>query len=249
MNNQHSPTSILTLQNVHYQIPLEDGVLDILKACQLSVQSEETVAIVGRSGSGKSTLLALMAGLDKPTSGSIELFGQAIEGLSEDQRAQIRAQQVGFIFQNFQLMPSMSALENILMPLELFQVPNAKQLALQALDQVGLANRAQHRPAELSGGEQQRVAIARAFVTKPKILFADEPTGNLDEETAQQIHKLLFQLNRQQKTTLILVTHDLQLAQQCDRVVQLVHSQLQPYIQPNAELNAQPETLSTLGNR
>lgn len=205
-------------------------VLDILKACQLTVQPEETLAIVGRSGSGKSTLLALMAGLDTPTSGTIELFGQAIDSLSEDDRAKIRAQQVGFIFQNFQLMPSMSALENVLMPLELFQVPNAKQLALDALEQVGLSHRAQHRPAELSGGEQQRVAIARAFVTKPKILFADEPTGNLDEETAKQIQNLLFELNHQQKTTLILVTHDHQFAQQCNRVMQLEHGQLQTYL-------------------
>ncbi len=203
--------------------------MDILKACQLTVQPEETLAIVGRSGSGKSTLLALMAGLDTPTSGSIELFGQAIESLSEDARARLRAQQVGFIFQNFQLMPSMSALENVLMPLELFQVANAKQLALDALQQVGLSHRAQHRPAELSGGEQQRVAIARAFVTKPKILFADEPTGNLDEETAIQIQELLFELNKQQKTTLILVTHDPVFALKCDRAVQLVHGQLQPY--------------------
>lgn len=227
MHNIQPPRPILTLKNVHYQIPLEEVVLDILKACQLTVQPEETLAIVGRSGSGKSTLLALMAGLDTPTSGTIELFGQAIESLSEDERAKIRAQQVGFIFQNFQLMPSMSALENVLMPLELFQVPNAKQLALEALEQVGLSNRAQHRPAELSGGEQQRVAIARAFVTKPKILFADEPTGNLDEETAKQIQKLLFELNFQQKTTLILVTHDHVFAQQCHRIMQLEHGQLQ----------------------
>ncbi|MDA3808383.1 MAG: ABC transporter ATP-binding protein [Thiomicrorhabdus sp.] len=229
MHNTQSPSPILTLKNVHYQIPLEDDVLDILKACQLTIQSEETLAIVGRSGSGKSTLLALMAGLDRPTSGTIELFGKAIETLSEDDRAKIRAQQVGFIFQNFQLMPSMSALENVLMPLELFQVPNAKQLALEALEQVGLSHRAQHRPAELSGGEQQRVAIARAFVTKPKILFADEPTGNLDEETAKQIQNLLFELNHQQKTTLILVTHDHVFAKQCDRVMQLEHGQLQAY--------------------
>lgn len=209
--------------------------MDILKACRLTVQPEEALAIVGRSGSGKSTLLALMAGLDTPTSGTIELFGQAIESLSEDERAKIRAQQVGFIFQNFQLMPSMSALENVLMPLELFQVPNAKQLALEALEQVGLSNRAQHRPAELSGGEQQRVAIARAFVTKPKILFADEPTGNLDEETAKQIQKLLFELNFQQKTTLILVTHDHAFAQQCHRVMLLEHGQLQAQLShPNA---------------
>ncbi len=164
-----------------------------------------------------------------PTSGCIELFGQAIESLSEDARAKMRAQQVGFIFQNFQLMPSMSALENVLMPLELFQIPNAKQLALEALQQVGLSHRAQHRPAELSGGEQQRVAIARAFVTKPKILFADEPTGNLDEETAKQIQNLLFELNQQQKTTLILVTHDHEFAQQCNRMLQLVHGQLQTF--------------------
>ncbi len=229
MHSSQPPRPILTLKNIHYQIPLDEFVLDILKACQLTVQPEETLAIVGRSGSGKSTLLALMAGLDRPTSGTIELFGKAIESLSEDERAKIRAQQVGFIFQNFQLMPSMSALENVLMPLELFQVPNAKQLALEALEQVGLSHRAQHRPAELSGGEQQRVAIARAFVTKPKILFADEPTGNLDEETAKQIQNLLFELNNQQKTTLILVTHDHLFAKQCDRVMQLGHGQLQAY--------------------
>lgn len=214
---------------MHYALLSDQKNLHILKACNLAVQSNESVAIIGRSGSGKSTLLALMAGLESPTEGDIYLLGQPLNRLSEDLRAQVRAQQVGFIFQNFQLMPSMSALENILMPLELFQVPNAKAKALAALEQVGLSHRASHRPAELSGGEQQRVAIARAFVTEPKILFADEPTGNLDEETALQIQELLFTLNRTRNTTLILVTHDLSFAKKCDRMVHLVHGQLSEY--------------------
>lgn len=208
---------MIELKDVHYQIPSEDKLLDIIKGCDLSVQPEEAIAIVGRSGSGKSTLLSLMAGLETPTSGEIQLLEQSLNDKTEDQRAQLRAQQVGFIFQNFQLMPSMTALENILMPLELFQVKDAKQKALKALKQVGLENRASHRPAELSGGEQQRVAIARAFVTEPKILFADEPTGNLDEETAQQIQTLLFELNQTLKTTLVIVTHDVQFAKLCQK--------------------------------
>jgi len=167
-----------------------------------------------------------MAGLETSTSGLVTLLGQALNDCSEDQRAQIRAQQVGFIFQNFQLMPSMTALENILMPLELFQIENAEQKALKALEQVGLADRANHRPAELSGGEQQRVAIARAFVTEPKVLFADEPTGNLDEETAEQIQSLLLELNKTLRTTLILVTHDNQFAQRCQHVYQLINGHL-----------------------
>ena len=232
LNKTPSQAAILQLRNVHYQIPSDGQLLTILKACELSVQPEETLAIVGRSGSGKSTLLSLMAGLDLATDGSVELLGTNLNQQTEDQRALVRAQQVGFIFQNFQLMPSMTALENILMPLELFQVDNAKQKALAALEQVGLKNRAHHRPAELSGGEQQRVAIARAFVTEPKVLFADEPTGNLDEETAHQIQGLLFELNRTLKTTLILVTHDLEFAKKCGRVVQLLHGELSPYTQP-----------------
>ncbi|WP_040728124.1 ABC transporter ATP-binding protein [Thiomicrorhabdus sp. Kp2] len=217
---------VIELQNVHYQIPSDSEVLDIIKACDLRVQPEEVIAIVGRSGSGKSTLLSLMAGLESATSGKVSLLGQTINACSEDERAQIRAQQVGFIFQNFQLMPSMTALENVLMPLELFDINNANEKAHKALEQVGLANRANHRPAELSGGEQQRVAIARAFVTEPKILFADEPTGNLDEETAQQIQALLFELNRTLKTTLILVTHDTEFAQTCQKVYHLTNGQL-----------------------
>ncbi len=192
-------------------------MLDILKGCNLSVQPEEMIAIIGRSGSGKSTLLSLMAGLEKPTGGTIALLNTQIQSLNENQRADLRAEQIGFIFQNFQLMPSMTALENVLMPLELFQVNDAKQKALTALERVGLSHRTSHRPAELSGGEQQRVAIARAFVTEPKVLFADEPTGNLDEETAHQIQSLLFELNQSLKTTLVLVTHDIQFAQKCQR--------------------------------
>ncbi len=200
--------------------------MDILKGCNLSVQPQEMIAIIGRSGSGKSTLLSIMAGLENPSEGQITLLNHDLTRSSEDQRAKIRAKQIGFIFQNFQLMPSMTALENILMPLELFQMENAKEKALDALNKVGLAHRATHRPAELSGGEQQRVAIARAFVTEPKILFADEPTGNLDEETAIQIQTLLFELNQNLQTTLILVTHDAQFARNCQRVLQLKHGQL-----------------------
>jgi len=233
MPQQSTKQAIIELRDVHYQIPSEDQPLTILKACELRVQPHECLAIVGRSGSGKSTLLSLMAGLDLATAGEIELLGHTLNHQSEDQRAKVRAQQVGFIFQNFQLMPSMTALENILMPLELFQIENAKQKALDALELVGLQHRTHHRPAELSGGEQQRVAIARAFVTQPKILFADEPTGNLDEETAEQIQSMLFQLNKNNHTTLILVTHDLDFAQKCDRVVQLVHGQLHPFQNEN----------------
>ncbi|MDG6778401.1 ABC transporter ATP-binding protein [Thiomicrorhabdus sp. zzn3] len=218
--------AVIQLHDVHYQVPSDHQVLDIIKACSLAVQPQETVAIVGRSGSGKSTLLSLMAGLETPSSGDISLLGQNLCHLNEDQRARLRARQVGFIFQNFQLMPSMSALENILMPLELFQIADAEPKARQALKRVGLAARANHRPAELSGGEQQRVAIARAFVTEPKVLFADEPTGNLDEETAKQVEDLLFELNQTLNTTLILVTHDLDFAHRCQRTLHLQHGHL-----------------------
>lgn len=197
----------------------------ILKGCDLLVESNESLAIVGRSGSGKSTLLALMAGLDTPSSGSIDLLGQNLNQLNEDQRAQLRALDVGFVFQNFQLMPGMNALENVMMPLELFGVDNARERAQNALEKVGLAHRLTHTPRALSGGEQQRVAIARAIVTEPKILFADEPTGNLDETTAQQVQQLLFDL--QQHTTLILVTHDRSFAQLCQRQVTLQNGQLE----------------------
>lgn len=218
---------ILSLQNVHYQVPVDDKNLSILNGCNLAVYAGERLAIIGRSGSGKSTLLAIMAGLELPTSGDIYLFGSSLVKLNDDARAKLRAKQVGFIFQDFQLMPSMTALENVLIPLELFKIANAHELALNALEKVGLSARLNHVPAQLSGGEQQRVAIARAFVTKPKILFADEPTGNLDETTALQIQQLLFSLNEELKTTLILVTHDLEFAKKCQRTVHLVHGKLE----------------------
>lgn len=196
-----------------------DDELAILKGCELNVEACESLAIVGRSGSGKSTLLALMAGLDTATEGEVHLLGENLTPMSEDQRARLRAKQVGFVFQNFQLMPGMNALENVMMPLELFGLPDARDRAQNALAQVGLSHRLHHTPQALSGGEQQRVAIARAIVTEPKILFADEPTGNLDETTAAQVQQLLFDL--QQHTTLILVTHDRQFAKLCQRQVTL----------------------------
>ncbi len=218
---------VLQLRNLHYAVPTDGDELVILKDCNLSVQSQQSVAIVGRSGSGKSTLLSLMAGLALPNSGEVCLLGQSLNELTEDERAAVRARQVGFVFQNFQLMPTMTALENVLMPLELFQMSGAKNRALAALDKVGLSHRLQHRPAELSGGEQQRVALARAFVTEPKILFVDEPTGNLDETTAGQIQQLLFSLQQDKQTTLILVTHDLSFAQQCQQQWLLVQGKLE----------------------
>lgn len=218
---------MIELRNVAYEVPSsEGGLLSIIKGAHLNVQPQESLALVGRSGSGKSTLLALMAGLEKPTSGEVFLLGQALSPLSEDARAQLRAMQVGFIFQNFQLLPNMTALDNILMPLELFQIPNAKAKALAALDKVGLSHRAYHRPGLLSGGEQQRVAIARALVTEPTILFADEPTGSLDEETAYSVQDLLFSLKDETQTSLVLVTHDLDYAKRCDRQVFLHHGEL-----------------------
>jgi len=212
---------------VHSHEPSESEELSILNGCELSVHQGERLAIIGRSGSGKSTLLSLMAGLELCSDGEIELFGQSLSELSDDKRARLRAKKVGFVFQDFQLMPSMTALENVLMPLELFQFENSQQLAEEALDKVGLAKRLQHLPSQLSGGEQQRVAIARAFVTKPKLLFADEPTGNLDETTAMQIQQLLFDLNEEIGTTLIIVTHDLDFAKKCQRMVNLQHGKLE----------------------
>ncbi|MBF0255869.1 MAG: ABC transporter ATP-binding protein [Gammaproteobacteria bacterium] len=196
----------------------------ILKGCSLRVEPGQSLAIVGRSGSGKSTLLALMAGLDSPTQGSVELLGQPLEPLSEDQRARLRARQVGFVFQNFQLMPGMNALENVMMPLELFGMGQAVERATEALAQVGLSHRLRHSPSALSGGEQQRVALARALVTQPRILFADEPTGNLDETTAGQIQDLLLGL--QGSTGLILVTHDRAFAGRCQRQLDLHEGRL-----------------------
>ncbi len=200
--------------------------LDILKGIHLEIAAGESVAIIGRSGSGKTTLLSILAGLDLASAGQVLMLGQDLSNLTEDQRAALRAQHVGFVFQSFQLVPTMTALENVMLPLDLAGVENSRDRAMQWLSKVGLESRAQHYPKQLSGGEQQRVAVARAFVTHPNILFADEPTGNLDIHTGAMIMDLLFDLNKEEGTTLILVTHDVELAKRCDRSLTLTEGVL-----------------------
>lgn len=208
-------------------IPQSGDDLQILRGISLSIDKGQSVAITGTSGSGKSTLLGLLAGMDLPSQGDIQLLGQSLDGLDEDQRAQLRLGRVGFVFQAFHLLENLTALENVLLALELSQPPaDADKLARQALQQVGLGERLQHYPKQLSGGEQQRVAVARAFVTQPEILFADEPTGNLDQATGQEIIELLFALQAQYQTTLVLVTHDNDLAARCQQHYHLVEGQL-----------------------
>ena len=218
---------VLEATHVSKTVTSPEGSLTILADVSLSVRAGESLAIVGASGAGKSTLLALLAGLDSPTTGRVLIAGTDLTELDEDGRAQIRGRHVGFVFQSFHLIPSLTAVENVMLPLELGNRPNARQTAMQALADVGLTARAAHYPKQLSGGEQQRVAIARAFVTHPAVLFADEPTGNLDTATGQKITDLLFELNRSIGSTLILVTHDRSLAQRCGRVLELAagHSQ------------------------
>ena len=214
-------------RNIAKHVTSNDTSLTILSPLTLSVQAGEQVDIVGRSGSGKSTLLSLLAGLDVPSEGEVLIEGQPLSTLDEDGRAAMRADYMGFVFQSFQLMHALTALENVMLPLQILGRQQAIDVAQAALAQVGLSHRLQHFPKQLSGGEQQRVAIARAFATQPSILFADEPTGNLDVDTGQQIIDLLFDLNRQRGTTLVLVTHDQALAQRCQRVVTLTQGQLQ----------------------
>lgn len=199
--------------------------MTILQQIDLRIEQDSTVAIVGSSGSGKSTLLGLLAGLDTPSSGSIQLLGQELSTLSEDERASLRQQYVGFVFQSFHLLPHLTALENVLLPLSLSKNTDTTW-AKNCLEQVGLGHRVHHTPKQLSGGEQQRVAIARAFACKPKILFADEPTGNLDSQTGQHIIDLLFNLNTQHGTTLVLVTHDLKLAERCQQRLTLAQGHM-----------------------
>lgn len=208
------------------QVASPSGPLTIVNDVSLEVQAAQTLAVVGVSGSGKSTLLALLAGLDRPSRGSVWLGGECLDALDEDGRARLRARQVGFVFQSFQLLPGLSALENVMLPLELAGVADAAALARGHLDAVGLALRAGHYPAQLSGGEQQRVAIARAFAVAPRILFADEPTGNLDGATSAQLIDLLFRLNRDRGTTLILVTHDPALGGRCARTLTLADGRI-----------------------
>ncbi len=223
-----NPAVIIQVENLSKQVVSPEGPLVILHDVSFRIARGESVAVVGASGSGKSTLLGLLAGLDTPTQGRVWLAGVDLNGLDEDGRALLRAQRVGFVFQSFQLLTGLTALENVLLPLELAGQADARRQALDLLERVGLKARARHYPAQLSGGEQQRVAIARAFAGNPDVLFADEPTGNLDQKTGQRIVELLFALNREQGATLVLVTHDAELAAYCDRILELDDGRLRP---------------------
>jgi putative ABC transport system ATP-binding protein len=212
---------IIQAQDLSYEITHHDNQIRILQGLNLSISSGEQVAIIGSSGSGKSTLLSLLAGLDVPTGGSVQIKGSEFSSLNEDGRAAIRARLMCFVFQSFQLLPALTALENVMLPLQLSASADAKKLSIDALHKVGLDHRVLHYPKQLSGGEQQRVAIARAFATQPAIMFADEPTGNLDSATGQMIIELLFRMNQDAGTTLVLVTHDTHLANRCQRQLSL----------------------------
>jgi putative ABC transport system ATP-binding protein len=218
-------TSVLKAENLTKKVSSPDGPLTIVDSISLELVSGESLAIVGASGAGKSTLIALLAGLDRPTAGQVWLAGQNLQQLDEDGLAQLRAKRVGFVFQSFHLIPSLTALENIMLPLELAGHAAAREAALQTLGQVDLNKRAAHYPRQLSGGEQQRVALARAFVTQPAVLFADEPTGNLDTVTGARICDLMFELNSVAQTTLVLVTHDERLASRCKRHLRMAGGQ------------------------
>jgi putative ABC transport system ATP-binding protein len=213
--------AVLAARNVSKQVSSPEGSLTILSNVSFAIDKGDSVAVVGASGAGKSTLLALLAGLDLPTEGEIWLNGVNLTNLDEDGRAAVRAASVGFVFQSFHLVPSLNALENVMLPLELAGFDSPRQKAMEILQQVGLGERWSHYPAQLSGGEKQRVAIARSFATEPAVLFADEPTGNLDSRTGEHVIDLMFELNRDSSTTLILVTHDKSLAARCDRIIGL----------------------------
>lgn len=208
---------IIRVAGLTHQVRLGDESLTILEGIALEVKPGQSLALVGASGSGKSTLLGLLAGLDRATKGDIDISGQSLSALDEEQRAQLRGRHIGFVFQSFLLLPTLTALENVMLPAELQGRSDGEQRARQLLEQVGLKERVRHFPSQLSGGEQQRVAIARAFMTQPDILLADEPTGNLDHHTGAQIIELLFELNRTHGTTLVMVTHDEALASRCER--------------------------------
>lgn len=224
--------SILTARHLSKVVPSTEGDLAILHDLSLDLARGDSLAIVGSSGSGKSTLLGLLAGLDLPSTGEVELAGNTLQSLDEDRRARIRAEHVGFVFQSFQLLDNLNALENVMLPLELEGRSDARQRAAVLLERVGLGQRFTHYPRQLSGGEQQRVAIARAFAAEPAILFADEPTGNLDSQTGERISDLLFELNQERGTTLVLVTHDERLAHRCRRLIRLEAGHLVDSVEP-----------------
>lgn len=213
--------TVLSAQGLSKQVSSPEGTLTILSDVSFDIRRGESVAVVGPSGAGKSTLLALLAGLDLPSSGHVTLDGANLSELDEDGRARIRAENVGFVFQSFHLVPSLNALENVMLPLELAGSSDARAVAKEVIEKVGLGDRWSHYPAQLSGGEKQRVAIARAFATEPAVLFADEPTGNLDARTGATILELMFELNHNSSTTLVLVSHDTALAERCDRILSL----------------------------
>lgn len=221
--NQHTLPTLLEVDQLTKTYRSGSRELQVLKHISFSIDTGSTTAIVGPSGSGKTTLLGLLAGLDRPTTGRVILDGQSLTEKSEDQLADIRNHLIGFVFQSFQLIPTLTALENVMVPLELRgeRTDDVEKRALELLQRVGLGDRTDHYPTQLSGGEQQRVGIARGFIHRPKILFADEPTGNLDTETSAQIESLLFDLNRDEQTTLVIVTHDLELAARCGRIIRL----------------------------
>ncbi|MDH4555459.1 ABC transporter ATP-binding protein [Pseudomonas sp. BN417] len=224
--------SILDARNLSKVVPSAEGELTILHDLSFSLAKGDSLAIVGSSGSGKSTLLGLLAGLDLPSNGDVSLAGRSLSNLDEDERARVRAEHVGFVFQSFQLLDNLNALENVMLPLELEGHRDARARARHLLDRVGLGQRLSHYPRQLSGGEQQRVAIARAFAAEPDVLFADEPTGNLDSHTGERISDLLFQLNQERGTTLVLVTHDERLAHRCRRLIRLEGGRLVDQVEP-----------------
>ena len=225
-------SSILAARNLSKVVNSAEGALTILHDLDLELNKGDSLAIVGASGSGKSTLLGLLAGLDLPSGGAVLLAGNNLSELDEDQRARLRTEHVGFVFQSFQLLDSLNALENVMLPLELEGHADARQRARALLERVGLGQRLTHYPRQLSGGEQQRVAIARAFAAEPDVLFADEPTGNLDSHTGERITELLFQLNQERGTTLVLVTHDERLAHRCQRLIRLEAGHLIDRVEP-----------------
>ena len=228
---------ILNIDKLTRQFKSGDKILTVVDTVSFDIEEGISCAIVGPSGSGKTTLLGLSAGLDQPTSGEVTLNGISLNPLNEDERAEVRNQHVGFVFQTFQLVPTLTAVENVMVPLELRgeATKGVRERALELLKEVGLEERSHHYPTQLSGGEQQRVAVARAFINKPKILFADEPTGNLDTETGEHIENLIFDLNRKEGTTLILVTHDLELADKCDRIIKIKNGTIDSDISKSKE--------------